>query len=442
MRVRFVGHASIAIECQNQVILCDPWLVGKVFNNSWALLSPPSPPAFSTVDYIWISHEHPDHLSFPSLKSIPDSDKSQIKVLYQRHASPRVVDSILKLGFSHVIELPQYRWFRLGRDLEIFCGSVWLMDSFLAVRDRVSKECVLNLNDCVLNIDQLRYIKRRIGDVSLLFTQFSFAQWVGNDRDEDHGAERKIEQLTHQIEIFKPAFTVPTASFVYFCNQENCRMNPWMNTPDSIARLKLKGVNFMYPGDEWDSDTRSFEDMRARERYRADYANLKIDPTPDPVDISQISQAVEKRLQEIKSKVPKLSLKRLPPFAIYIHDLEKVLEVDPARGNYRIFEGNAQQRQAARYVMCSQVAWFTFAFPWGLNTALSSGMFRDRQFAKKGWKNGWNPFFKWQIRLSTEVFRFGNIGESFRTINFWWRKKGEKFFQYTGTLRGHGVADE
>ena len=442
MRVRFVGHASIAIECQNQVILCDPWLVGKVFNNSWALLSPSSPPAFSTVDYIWISHEHPDHLSFPSLKEIPDSDKSRIKVLYQRHASPRVVDSILKLGFSHVIELPQYRWFRLGRDLEVFCGSVWSMDSFLAVRDRVSKECLLNLNDCVLNVDQLRYIKHRIGNVSMLFTQFSFAQWVGNDCDEDHGAERKIEQLTQQIEVFKPEFTVPTASFVYFCNEENCRMNHWMNTPDSIARLKLKGVNFMYPGDEWDSDSRTFEDMQARERYRADYANLKIDPTPDPVEISQISQAVDKRLQEMKSKVPKLLLKRIPPFAIYIHDLEKVLEVDPARGNHRIFEGNTQQRQAARYEMCSQVAWFTFAFPWGLNTALSSGMFRDRQFAEKGWKNGWSPFFKWQIRLSTEVFRFTDVKGSLRTINFWWRKKGVKFFQYTGTLRGVGVADE
>jgi len=219
-------------------------------------------------------------------------------------------------------------------------------------------------------------------------------------------------------------------------------MNPWMNTPDSIAQLKLKGVNFMYPGDEWDSDSRTFDDMRARERYRADYANLKIDPTPDTVDISQISQGVEKRLQEIKSKVPRLLLKRIPPFAIYIHDLEKVLEVDPAQGNYRIFEGNAQQRQAARYVMCSQVAWFTFAFAWGINTALSSGMFRDRQFAKEGWKNGWNPFLKWQIRLSTEVFRFSGIKESLRTVNFWWGKKGEKFFQYTGTLRGQAVADE
>src|SRR5438105_8959973 len=158
MKVRFVGHASILIECQNQKILCDPWLVSKVFNNSWALVSPPSPPSFSDVDYIWISHEHPDHFNLPSLKSIPDADKSRIKVLYQRHASPRIVDALKKLGFSHIIELPLYRWFRLDRDLEVFCGSVKVMDSFIAVRD--SQECILNFNDCVLNVDQLRYVKR------------------------------------------------------------------------------------------------------------------------------------------------------------------------------------------------------------------------------------------------------------------------------------------
>jgi UDP-MurNAc hydroxylase len=71
MKICFVGHANILVESQNQRILCDPWLVGKVFNNGWALVSPPNPPSFSTVDYTWISHEHPDHFNFPSLKSVP-----------------------------------------------------------------------------------------------------------------------------------------------------------------------------------------------------------------------------------------------------------------------------------------------------------------------------------------------------------------------------------
>jgi UDP-MurNAc hydroxylase len=439
MKIRFVGHASIAVESHSQTILCDPWLMGKVFNDSWALVSQASPPPWAEVDYIWISHEHPDHFNFPSLKSIPDTDKARIKVLYQRHASPRIVDAFLKMGFSQVIELPLYKWFRLRPDLKVFCGSSASMDSFIAIRD--DQECILNLNDCVLNLDQIRYIKRRVGLVSGLFTQFSFANWVGNDHDETHGAERKIKQLTQQIEVFKPEFTVPFASFVYFCNEENCRMNAWVNTPDDIAQMNLPGVNFMYPGDEWNSNSRTFNTERALEKYRADFANIKIDSTPPAVDITKISEAVKKRLQEMTSRVPKALLKRTEPFAIYVHDLDKIVEVDPARGVHSILEGNEQQRQAARYVMCSQVVWFTFAFSYGPNTTAISGMYLDREFGKNG-KNGWESFSWLQNKLSTEVFRFVNRQATLRTINYWWRKKGEIFFRYTGQLRGQEADDE
>jgi UDP-MurNAc hydroxylase len=436
MKIRFVGHASIAVTSHNQTILCDPWLVGKVFNNSWALVTHPSPPPWTDVNYIWISHEHPDHFNFPSLKSIPVADKARIKVLYQRHASPRIVDALVKMGFPHVIELPLYKWFRLSYDLEVFCGSVGSMDSFIALRE--GKECILNLNDCVLNVDQLRYVERHVGKVSVLFAQFSFANWVGNDHDEAHEGERMIRQLTEEIEVFNPEFTVPTASFVYFCNKENYRMNAWMNTPDSIARLSLKGVNFMYPGDEWDSDCRTFDSENALEKYRADYANVKIDGTPDAVDISQISQAVEKRLQETKSKLPKPLLKKVEPFIIYVHDLDKIVEVDPARGVHRIFEVDERLIQTARFVMCSQVTWFLFAFPWGADTTHISGMYLDRQFAKRGW----HPFFRLQRMLSTEVFRFVDPKASFRTIKFWWGKKGEMLFRFTGKFRGQKVAGD
>ena len=371
MKIRFVGHAGIFVQCQNQTILCDPWLFSKVFNNGWALVSPSSPPPFADVDYIWISHEHPDHLNFPSLKSIPDTDRARIKVLYQRHASPRIVKALVKLGFQHIIELPLYQWFRLDAGLEVFCGSKGVMDSFLVMRE--GNECILNLNDCVFNLDQLRYIKRCVGKVSGLFTQFSFANWVGNDHDERHGARRKLAQLQQQIEVFNPEFTVPFASFVYFCNQENCRMNAWVNTPDAVAQLKLPGVTFMYPGDEWDSHQRIFDSERALEKYRADYAKMEIDPTPAAVDIVQLGQVIEKNLQETISKVPSVLLKRAEAFAIYVHDLGKTVEIDPARGVYQVMEGDGQGTEPARYVMCSQVAQFTFAFSFGPDTLQISG---------------------------------------------------------------------
>jgi hypothetical protein len=74
------------------------------------------------------------------------------------------------------IELSLYEWFRLDHKLEVICGSIGLMDSFVAIRD--NEEGIFNLNDCVLNLDQLCYIRRRIGKVSGLFTQFSFFRQV------------------------------------------------------------------------------------------------------------------------------------------------------------------------------------------------------------------------------------------------------------------------
>ena len=437
MKVRLVGHASIAVQCRGITILCDPWFVGKVFNNGWALVSPASPPSYSDVDYIWISHEHPDHFNFPTLKSIPPEERARIPALYQRHASARIPEALLKLGFQSVNELPLYRWYHLCPGVEVYCGSVGSMDSFLAVRD--SQECVLNINDCILNADQLRYIKRCIGKVSLLCTQFSFAAWVGNERDEREGAEGKIEQLRQQIEVLQPEYTVPTASFAYFCNKENCRMNAWVNTPDTIARLQLRGVNFMYPGDEWDSESKTFDDDGARAKYRADYANFVIEETPEAVDISTISRAVEQRLHEIRSKMSKIQLKQLEPITIYVHDLGQMVVVDPAGGTYRVMEADAKQCQAARFVMCAQVAWFFFAFPWGPASTESSGMYLDRAFAT-GY--GWNSFFRVQNRISTEVIRFGTKQESLRTVKFLWDKKGEIFYRFTGMLRGQQMVED
>jgi hypothetical protein len=42
------------------------------------------------VTHIWIFHEHPDHLHFPTLKAIPAEQKSQITLLYQEHFSSRM----------------------------------------------------------------------------------------------------------------------------------------------------------------------------------------------------------------------------------------------------------------------------------------------------------------------------------------------------------------
>lgn len=118
-----VSHSSVLIEDGPIALLTDPWFTGEVFNESWTLLCPSllTPTALQGVTHIWISHEHPDHLHFPTLKAIPAEQKANITLLYQRHFSTRVFEALTRLGFREVIELPLGRWFDLGGGVSVRC---------------------------------------------------------------------------------------------------------------------------------------------------------------------------------------------------------------------------------------------------------------------------------------------------------------------------------
>ena len=83
--IYFRGHAFIQINYGENTLLCDPWISGRVFNESWALLTE------GHIDWqtigphldIWISHEHPDHLHFPTLKAIRAGRTGRIRLYYR-----------------------------------------------------------------------------------------------------------------------------------------------------------------------------------------------------------------------------------------------------------------------------------------------------------------------------------------------------------------------
>jgi UDP-MurNAc hydroxylase len=449
MRITFVGHASILVDSAGRSILCDPWLESKVFNNGWALLSPPCAVDFGALNYIWFSHEHPDHLNFPTLKRISAEDKQRITVLYQRHPSTRIVDAIRKLGFPNIVELPTFAWTELEPGLQLFCGTQGQMDSFLAIRD--VDTCVLNLNDCHFNPRQLHYINRRLGGpVDIAFAQFSFANWVGNDGDEIGEVEEKRNQLRDCSRIIKPRSLVPFASYVYFCSEENRRMNAWVNTPADIARLDLPGLEFMYPGDCWDSAQPSFQSESAVQRYMQDYARMQIDPTPPMVPVEDVLAAARQRLSALAEAVDQqpllktyvwlrgLQLSRMPPLDILLHDVPAVVSIDPASGVCEAVDATPERAARARFVMCSQVAWYTFAFGWGGGTTQVSGMYLDRHYAERGP----HPLFSLQETISCEAFTTPNRITWRRVVSYWWRKWRIEALRTTGRSRGRDLDGE
>ena len=74
--VEYVGHACLLLNIDSEHIITDPWFTNPVMANSWyhvpkyARSIDQLPP----LDYIYVSHEHADHLDIPALRQLtPDA---------------------------------------------------------------------------------------------------------------------------------------------------------------------------------------------------------------------------------------------------------------------------------------------------------------------------------------------------------------------------------
>ena len=87
--IRFINHACFSIELEENLILFDPWFEQGVFNDSWSLLwgTKLDSLPLEKLTHIFVSHEHPDHLHFPTLKSIIKA-KPNIKLIFPNRNDP------------------------------------------------------------------------------------------------------------------------------------------------------------------------------------------------------------------------------------------------------------------------------------------------------------------------------------------------------------------
>ena len=237
MNIQFVNHASCIFSYENINLMCDPWIEGKVFNEGWSLLAKSkfNYEDFDKITHIWFSHEHPDHFSPPIINKIDPFYRSKIIILYRKTNDKKIINYCKKLGFKDCVELEPKKRYLISKNFEIMTNSI-VHDSWLNIK--TDKHSVLNMNDCVFNSDMIgKKIKKLVGKVDLLLTQFSYAQKIGNSLDHQErvkAADNKIKQLVNQINIFSPKYTVPFASFCWFSHKDNYYMNDAINKVDLI----------------------------------------------------------------------------------------------------------------------------------------------------------------------------------------------------------------
>jgi UDP-MurNAc hydroxylase len=388
MQVRFVNHAGFICEQENVRLMCDPWLYGSAFNDGWDLICKTrfEPREFEDIQYIWFSHEHPDHFSPRVLLDIPEATRRAITVLYKPTSDGKVLGFCKKLGFR-TRELESGKTTELGPDLRVRCRPVPMHDSWLLIE---SDDCrVLNLNDAVVHSPQaLRQLRKEVGELDVLFTQFNYAAWRGNREDTEvrrADAQKKLELMARQVQHLAPKFTVPFASFSYFSHEENFHTNDAANTP-SVALRAIAAAGsvpvLLYPDDRWQVGE-EHDNGAAEEKYRSDYARLpqaerRRSPAVSFEVLSEQAQRYVERIHSVNDRRMLSLLRRVPvfpmlgPIEIRLWDLGIDVKFSFEHGLERL------ERRTAGYEleMASDSLHFLFKHAWGIDTLTVNGRFR------------------------------------------------------------------
>lgn len=103
-KITFLNHACLIIETESIKFATDPWLFGPAFSRGWWLYkkSPKnSVQLINECDFIYVSHNHPDHLHPLTLSRI-DKTKIIITPKFKNNSTSNYLSS---LGFKNIITL-------------------------------------------------------------------------------------------------------------------------------------------------------------------------------------------------------------------------------------------------------------------------------------------------------------------------------------------------
>lgn len=194
MKITKLGSATVVVELNNLNILCDPWLTDGIYYGSWCNYPPIDLKKinFNAIDYIYISHIHPDHFDENTLKYI----NKKTPVLIHSYHKKFLKFNIEKLGFK-VIELENAAPFDFGNGSQItiyaadncdpsICGKMFgctngeingsmQLDSLCVIQNE--KYTLVNTNDCPYEIckDTIKQVKAKYEKIDFLLVGYTSA---------------------------------------------------------------------------------------------------------------------------------------------------------------------------------------------------------------------------------------------------------------------------
>ena len=105
IKIQNISNAFVRIEYKEYVILCDPWLTNRIYDNSWMVYPPvyDVDQAINGVTHVFISHIHKDHCDYNLMKNFPKTTAFYIPNIFPNDKIKKQLES---LGFSNINMLP------------------------------------------------------------------------------------------------------------------------------------------------------------------------------------------------------------------------------------------------------------------------------------------------------------------------------------------------
>ena len=239
MKTTYLQNASVIIENSGEKILCDPWLMDGCYYGAWYHYPKFNfiEKEFDDIDYIYISHTHPDHFDVKTMSKL----KKDIPVLIHEFPQKFLKANIEKLGFK-VEELAHNKRTNLGKTwISILAaddcnpdicsrafGCSFEFNKFgtnqidtLSVIDN-DEQVIVNSNDCPWEIGATtaKKIKEQYGEIDLLLVGYTGASDypacydLPIDEKEKEAEKKKLKRLhdaESYINMFNPKFYMPFA---------------------------------------------------------------------------------------------------------------------------------------------------------------------------------------------------------------------------------------
>ncbi len=180
INVKYIYSACIITSTPDLIILHDPWFTEGIYDGSWFHFPKIENPleSIGDVDFIYISHIHPDHYDSDFLK-IYFKKYGIKKVLISNHLPNYLAGKMRADGIEPTILKDKLT---IGNtELEIVLhktGSISDIDSAIVIKYQSSRDklhCVVNANDIIFDEGLLSNLKSIANEVDIFLCSFTGA---------------------------------------------------------------------------------------------------------------------------------------------------------------------------------------------------------------------------------------------------------------------------